>query len=442
MIAEEAAEGLRASAPLIAEVQADLMRRVATVSEVAAQMETEAREKRTADALAETAAVSTASVAAAAAARRGTPAMGRVGSDAAALRSRVNSGALASMELAASPVRARRVASGVAARDAKAPPPGSPPDGWSPGTPQHPALRRLTERRRPGSTRARSGSFMSQVSSAASPRVGGGPAREEDAFREVRCGISPRQRPLPPFEHTHTHTHTHTRKRTHTHIRSPVQRIVAAMRRGRRRSSVERETIAEARRGLQTMLRAAAKFRSLLKRVRARRAAEGAVGRPSRPGGGSPGGGSPVGGSPGGGARARERGRSAAAGRQGGPRGGRGEGASDALAPSPVTGAQAPARPRTIVHDTSLHVPHPRARAVPGTVVAPPRKLLVKSLSAAVATPAQYAALTEARRARQKAAVGGAGMTAGASGFRAIMSLAAASGVDSWAQSRDGYREQ
>ena len=58
--------------------------------------------------------------------------------------------------------------------------------------------------------------------------------------------------------------------------RARAQKIMKALRGGRRRSSVERETIRDARRGLQMLLRAAAKFRVFLKRVRARKAAEAA----------------------------------------------------------------------------------------------------------------------------------------------------------------------
>ncbi len=221
---------------------------------------------------------------------------------------------------------------------------------------------------------------------------------------------------------------------TLTLLRLPLpQRIEAALRRGRRRSSVERETIAEARRGLEMLLRAAAKFRTLLKRVRARAAADGGLQRrkPLKP---------PVVEAP----------AAAAAGKATKKKGG--AGATDAHgrprrpgrtgALSPLTTAEATRPDGGWRPAAGGHAPQPRGVTVPGTVRAPPRSLLQplgggggggggRPRGAVAAAPAAYAALTEARRdARAPAGGRVRPATSGGSGFRSIYSLAAASGLE------------
>ncbi len=181
------------------------MRRVATVSEVAAQLEQEARDRRAAAVLAEAVAATSAASAAAAAARRPPASTG-------AQVPAIDLDASDSIDLGATPPRPRRGTRGATAA-ARSPAMGSGSaasplalgdESAATPSPRHPALQRvMSERRRRGGMRARAGSFME----AGTPRGrsgtgdgqpgggggGGAAGGNVDSVRVVRaCASSPR----------------------------------------------------------------------------------------------------------------------------------------------------------------------------------------------------------------------------------------------------------
>jgi hypothetical protein len=167
-----------------------------------------------------------------------------------------------------------------------------------------------------------------------------------------------------------------------------AQKIASALRSGRRRSSVERETIRDARRGLVMVLRAAAKFRVFLKRVRDRHAAGGAP--PPSPASAQ-------------GAQRRGRRRTVVKGRAGEE--GNVGAAGDAAAASPPRRVSV-ARPQSAAGHAAGHVaghvvpPRGYSARVPGTVLRPPRRVLRAGggWEAPTGRRDEYAALALSRR--------------------------------------------